>query len=77
MSEIIKVYGPTKIRAWTFCLRNFCPLRTAENIYLKLKIFGKNTLEKKKNDPIEWFFYILKYVAKTRKKQKVYYIKQL
>ena len=31
--------------------RNFCPHRTEKTIFLKMKIFGKNTL--KKNDRIE------------------------
>ena len=50
VSEIIKIYGLPEIRSWTYCLRNVCPHRTAETIYLKIKIVGKNTLIKKKCD---------------------------
>ena len=33
VSEIIKTYDPTNIRARTNCWRMFCPQRTAETIY--------------------------------------------
>ena len=36
VSEIIEIYGPTEIRTRTYCLRNFCPHRTAETIYSKI-----------------------------------------
>ena len=61
-SKIIKIYGPTEIRTGTFCLRIFCPHRTAGTICLK-----KNSLQtytekkqKKKYDPTimnEYFFF--------------------
>ena len=46
VSRIMKVHGPTEIRTRTYCVRNFCPHRTAVTIYLKIKIVGKNTLKK-------------------------------
>ena len=51
--EIIKIYGPREYQFRIYCLRNFCPHHTTEAIDLKMKIFGKTTLKKQKNDPIE------------------------
>ena len=51
VSQNIKIYGSTEIRNRTYCLRNFCPHRTTETIYLKMRIVGKNTLKKKEKRP--------------------------
>ena len=51
----------------------FYTLLTAETNYLKIKIFGKNTLiEKKENDPIEWIIFptCLKICGEKFKKHK-------
>ena len=34
-----------------YCLKNFCPHRTSETIYLIIKIVGRNTLIKKEKRP--------------------------
>ena len=48
VSEIV-IYGPTEIRNQTYCLRKFCPHRTAETFFLKkMKTVGTNTLIKKR-----------------------------
>ena len=44
---ILQKYGPTGIRTRTYCLRQFCPHRTAESNCSKLKIVGKSTQKKK------------------------------
>ena len=44
VSEIIKIYGPTEIRARAYCLRYLCPRSTAETFYLKSR---QNYTEKK------------------------------
>ena len=48
VSKIIKIYCTTEIRTRIYCLRNFCPHRTADTILLKIKIFGKITLIKER-----------------------------
>ena len=59
VSEIIRICGPTEIRTPTHCMRNICPHPITEIIYLNLKIVGKKTLIKKRNNPTilnEYFF---------------------
>ena len=44
VSEILKIYGPTKVWTRTYCLRKICPNRTIEAFFSVFKLLGKHTL---------------------------------
>ena len=48
--EIIKIFGTTETRIWTYCLRNFCPNPTAV-IYFWIKRVGNFELKEKEKWP--------------------------